>query len=461
MRISRLVLQNFRCFERLELDLDERMTLLVGTNGAGKTAVLDSLAIALGAWLSGTSQVAREDRRRIAVSDARLVRQESAGLATSNPTFPVRVEASGIVEISGAAHLCQWQRERRSVSGGTTSHADGLRAAASDAEIKAIEDPDYALPLIAYYGTGRLWARTAAGGMARPASGAEDKRGANGKSSISRMRGYAACLEFASNHKLFERWMENREGDRIQRLAAAQAAGADLTRVRSPHLEAVEKTAIACLEGARRFYYSINHQELRVEFEDGQEIPFSSLSDGQRSLIVLAADMAWRTAQLNPHYGSDAPRKTAGIVLIDEIELHLHPQWQRAVIGNLMRAFENIQFVMTTHSPQVVSTAQPEWIRILHPDGSWDRVEHTYGRNSDALLRDVFGIPDRLRDIRDRIDQVEALLGSGDLHGARATLSGLEHDLGPTDDLVSGLRWEIMDAEVHGPDGAPADDVAD
>jgi predicted ATP-binding protein involved in virulence len=446
MRINRLVLGNFRCFEHLELELDARMTLLVGTNGAGKTAVLDGLAIALGAWLGGTSQVAHEDRT-IAASDARLVRQESAGLATSNPTFPVWVAADGIIEIEGTGTACHWTRELQRVGGRTTSRAHGLRRAALSAESKAIEDPDQPLPLIAYYGTGRLWVQKRV---------VVDSRSPN-----SRMGGYAACLEFASNHKLFERWMENREGDRIQRLAAAQSAGGDLTQVRSPHLEAVEKTAIACLEGARRFYYSINHEELRVEFEDGQEIPFSSLSDGQRSLIVLAADMAWRSAQLNPHYGSDAPRKTAGIVLIDEIELHLHPQWQRTVIRNLMRAFENIQFVMTTHSPQVVSTARPEWMRVLHPDGSWDRVEYTYGRNSDALLRDVFGIPDRLQDVRERIEQVEVLLGSGDLQRARDALSRLEQDLGPTDDLVSGLRWEIMDAEVHGSDGEPADDAAD
>jgi predicted ATP-binding protein involved in virulence len=445
MRIDRLVLKNFRCFEHLELELDERMTLIVGTNGAGKTAVLDGLAIALGAWLSGTSQVAHEDRT-IKAPDARLVRQESAGLATSNPTFPVEVSANGVVEIGERKETCRWVRELQRVGGRTTSRADELRSAALLAESNAIGDPDQPLPLIAYYGTGRLWVQKRV---------VIDSRLPN-----SRMRGYAACLEFASNHKLFERWMENREGDRIQRLAAVQAAGGDLTRVRSPHLEAVEKTAIACLEGARRFYYSINHQELRVEFEDGQEIPFASLSDGQRSLIVLAADMAWRSAQLNPHYGSDAPRKTSGIVLIDEIELHLHPQWQRSVIGNLMRAFENVQFVMTTHSPQVVSTAQPEWMRVLHPDGTWERVEHTYGRNGDALLRDVFGIPDRLRDVRERIDQVEALLGSGDLQRARAALSELEQDLGPTDDLVSGLRWEIMDAEVHGSGTEPAEDVA-
>ncbi len=431
MRIKRLILRNFRCFEHLDLELDEHVTLLVGINGAGKTAVLDGLAIALGAWLK---QVTGQGKP-IVSSDARLIRQESAGLATSDPSFPVRVEA----EVSFAGKDLNWSRELKHRKGRTTLpsgmptlrlHINALQAAIS------ADDPFHSLPLIAYYGTGRLWVQ---------------KRDKPRAELASRMDGYDACLEFASNHTLFERWMADREGDRIQRLAAVQAAGGDLSSVQSPHLDAVEKSALACLEGAQHFYYSINHKELRVEFEDGRALPFTSLSDGQRSLIVLAADIAWRAAQLNPHHGADAPQKTEGIVLIDEIELHLHPQWQRTVVPNLQRAFGKLQFVITTHSPQVVSSAQPEGLRVLHPDGSWDRVEYTYGRASNALLRDVFGIPDRLQHVREQVDRIEDLLAAGDLDGARAALHDLELEVGPDDDLVSGLRWEIHDTEVNGP----------
>lgn len=94
MRVHRLILDNFRCFERLELELEDTTTLLIGANGSGKSAILDGMAIALGAWLSGTSQATREDRT-IEREDARLVRQEGEGLATVNPVFPVRVAASG------------------------------------------------------------------------------------------------------------------------------------------------------------------------------------------------------------------------------------------------------------------------------------------------------------------------------------------------------------------------------
>lgn len=449
MRVHRLILDNFRCFEHLDLELQDDVTLLVGVNGSGKTAVLDALAIALGAWLSGTRQARKEDRT-IATSDARLVRQEGEGLATANPVFPVRVSAHGLAgvffdqairpegQFIAAGQLRTWTRELRSITGRTT-HGDAasLRDDAERAENIAASNPEHLLPLIAYYGTGRLWVQK----RDRHREGDEYLR--------SRMGGYAACLDFASNHKLFERWMKDREGDRVQRLAAASADGRG--SVRAPHLQAVQEAARACLEGARRFFYSINHRELQAELSDGQILPFASLSDGQRSLIVLAADIAWRAVQLNPSLGADAPRKTRGVVLIDEVELHLHPQWQRSVIHSLRQIFPEVQFVLTTHSPQVVSAAFPEWLRVLHSDGRWSKVDYTRGRDSNALLRDIFGVPDRPEYVLHEVRRIEGLLAANSLDEARQALARLESELGPHDPLASGLRWELHDIEVNGP----------
>ncbi|HRI07928.1 MAG TPA: AAA family ATPase [Nannocystaceae bacterium] len=449
MRVHRLILDNFRCFERLELELEDTTTLLIGANGSGKSAILDGMAIALGAWLSGTSQATREDRT-IEREDARLVRQEGEGLATVNPVFPVRVAASGSAHSGLKWSLApdgpdtgeKWARELRGRDGRTThGEAQEIRLYARLAENQAASDPDFLLPLIAYYGTGRLWVQ---------------KRDFK-RETRSRMDGYAACLEFASNHKLFEHWMRDREHDRVQRIASA--APAERESVRAPHLDAVEEAARSCLEGARRFFYSINHQSLQVEFADGRLLPFASLSDGQRSLIVLAADIAWRAVQLNPSLGADAPKKTAGVVLIDEIELHLHPQWQRTVIHNLRAAFPDVQFVISTHSPQVVSAARPEWLRVIHPDGTWARVDYTRGRDSNSLLRDVFGVPDRPAYVLDEVKRIEGQLAAGRLDEAREALERLEADLGPSDPVASGLRWELHDIEVNGP--MDESDVAD
>jgi len=120
-------------------------------------------------------------------------------------------------------------------------------------------------------------------------------------------------------------------------------------------------------------------------------------------LVAIAADIAWRCAQLNPFHGREAARLTEGVVLIDEIELHLHPAWQRRVIGDLRRAFPRIQFVATTHSAQVIGAAKREWIRLLvagesHAFG----VDHVEGRDANSILADVMGVRPRLEwELRD------------------------------------------------------------
>lgn len=377
MKLKSLQLENFRCFETLDLELDGAMTLLIGLNASGKTAILDALATALGAWLRGTAQ-ARSHDRPLRPTDARLVRQETKGLPTANPSFPVTVTAWGTVDSSPIT----WSRQLLHDAGPASDHSTGMQMYAQQAEKAATLDPQAELPLLAYYGTGRL--------------GVRDRDPTPQIQLGSRMQGYVSCLEPATNTQLFQQWMAWREDDRLQRIASAHERGADLSTIDAPHLDAVVDAAKSCLEGARRLFYSANHKELRIELDDGRVLPFERLSDGQRGLVVLAADLAWRAAQLNPHYGREAPARTAGVVLIDEIELHLHPSWQRRIIDDLMRTFPRMQFVATTHSPQVISTAQAQWLRVLRAD-SVGRVEHARGKDTNAILWEIMGVPERPR----------------------------------------------------------------
>jgi hypothetical protein len=75
-------------------------------------------------------------------------------------------------------------------------------------------------------------------------------------------------------------------------------------------------------------------------------------------LLSLAGDLSMRAARLNPQLGQAVLKKTPGIVLIDELDLHLHPQWQRRVVSDLRRLFPKVQFIATTHSPFIVQTLQ-------------------------------------------------------------------------------------------------------
>lgn len=435
MRLRRVQLQNFRGFPKLELDLNDGpggFTLLIGVNGAGKTSVLDGVAVALGAWLLGF-RVGRA--RHITRDEMRLVKVEHGGVPSLEEVGTTVVSATGLIDDEEVS----WQRELRSRTGHTITTGPRLHAIAENKRRKLATNEAVDLPVIAYYGTGRLWI----------------------------LQGYQACLEPASDHKLLEAWMAWREQVRLQEIARALEEQRPIDDVRSPLLDAVAEAARSCVEDAQRFYYSVNHEELRLDMKDGRTIPFNLLSDGYRNLIAVAADIAWRAARLNPHYGAEAARLATGVVLIDEIDLHLHPAWQRRVIGDLRRAFPKLQFLATTHSPQVIASVRPGWIRVLtnavgpRPPSIMDKFNsfvgpavHTYGRDTNSLLREVFGVEERPEEAVQRIAQVEEMLASGRLADANEALQSLEHDWGTEDDVVRGLRWELNDAEVNGATGS-------
>lgn len=429
MRIDEIRLSNFRAFELFELQLEPGLTVLIGRNGAGKTTVLEGLAVALGAWLRGFSSI-REDHP-IPKTAARISTSMHGDVPSTLTHYPVRVETKG--EVLG--HQVDWARELRRWDGRTTTaEASRIEHIAVFAERRAAEAKPIELPIVAYYGTGRLWVHK------------RDKK--EGKGSLkSRLQGYRAALEAASDQKGFEAWMAWREEDRLQRLARAADEGRPLTEVQSPELEAVSSAACGCLEGALRIYYSVNHQELRVDFADGSSRSFDALSDGERNLIAVAADIAWRALQLNPHLGAEAPARVVGVVLIDEVDLHLHPAWQRRVLDDLTRVFPGIQFVVTTHSPQVMSTAPPGSVRLIDRDHKVHRVERTMGKDTNTILEDIFGVPARPKWMQDKLDLLARWLEEGQVDKASTLLAEVAGVLGEDDTQVVSSRWELLMAE--------------
>lgn len=173
------------------------------------------------------------------------------------------------------------------------------------------------LPVVAYYGTQRLW-------LHRKVTAA--KRGV-----ASRYDGYIDCLDPASNHRLLTEWM-------YQQTLVELQHGEPV-----PQLRAVERAVCQCVDGAMRFFFDVKSQDLQLERAGGERLPFSFLSDGYRNMVALVADIAWRSAVLNPHLGERAAELSEGVILIDEIDLHLHPRWQRRVLGDLRRAFPGLQ----------------------------------------------------------------------------------------------------------------------
>jgi Predicted ATP-binding protein involved in virulence len=173
----------------------------------------------------------------------------------------------------------------------------------------------------------------------------------------------------------------------------------DLTYT-DPLLAAVRSAITMALGGMYEFpHMEGTPPELYITHkESGQDFKVSQLSDGYKAMLALVMDLARRMAQAKQKISPDGKVPALsypGIVLIDEIELHLHPAWQQTVLQTLTTIFPNIQFIVTTHSPQVISSIKPEHVRILDNGKITLPSSNTFGAESNAILKEVFGVPPR------------------------------------------------------------------
>lgn len=370
MRIDRFKVMNFRGFEEREFEFSIGFNVFVGDNGSGKTAVLDALALGLRSPLEALTSAPRStsDSR-----DQRMVSAEQGGVLTISAITPIRVEFRGYID--GA--VLDWTRifdsagERRLTIGSqSTDSVETLpwldqeaRQRATDLLSRLSSKTAVALPLIAHFGTDRLFRieREPLSETFTPGS---------------RLRGYDGCLDAASTAKWFVRWMKTQE------LQALQEGSA------SPVLAAVKTAISSGVQGCSEVGYNVRHDDLLVTMGDRRKLPFRMLSDGQRNMVALVADLASRCAVLNPHLGVDAAKLTPGVVLIDEIDLHLHPKWQRRVVEDLRNTFPEVQFFATTHSPFIIQSLKEHELINLDPTPPADYVD----RSIEDIAEDVMGV---------------------------------------------------------------------
>ena len=328
MRIDRLNLRNFRCFRDRTFTFDERFTLLIGANATGKTAILDGMAVALGAALL---DVPDTPSRTIQPQEVRRTDRQSGEIGNIVEHYPVRATASGRI---GGADL-EWTRELRSKKSRTTRAETGsIRHAIKRLVRLNMNDEDVVLPCIGYYGTGRLWIeqQLRAGRKIDP-----------GKRS-SRYLGYRNCLTPTASAQHMVAWVKRLaliENQRGRRLAT---------------LDAIYDAVTCCVESAEETRFDFDQDDIAIKFKSGAWFPLRLLSDGQRVMAATVADIAMRCSQLNPHLNERARVETPGVVLIDELDLHLHPRWQRRIVQNLSETFPRLQFVATSHSPFIIQS---------------------------------------------------------------------------------------------------------
>ncbi|MEL9494974.1 AAA family ATPase [Escherichia coli] len=372
MRLSRIKLQNYRRFEKFEIDLHPELTVIAARNGQGKTTILEAIAAALGPFVGAFDFGRSEHIRR---TDARYSVQDKSYENEQN--FPVIIDSEMIEPV------IQWQRALNSAKGRTTTkEAAPLSDLGKLLQEDLRKNSDVALPVLRYYSSKRLWVSHK--NTARKAILTE-----------SRTAGYEDCLSSLSSFAQLQDW--------VRKATNAIQQQRELPGYEKSNLEArlngIKKAVDTVMgeEGWSHFHHSFIYDELAMYHPDHGALPISLLSDGVRAMISLAADLALRCARLNGYLGELAPLQSSGIVLIDEVDLHLHPAWQQRVVQALRKAFPKLQFIISSHSPQVLSTIKSDNIRVVfkNNDGHWlaeSPVQEILGRESAIALNDVMGV---------------------------------------------------------------------
>lgn len=356
MRLTKVRYCNFRGFEEKEFSLDKSLVLFVGDNARGKTSALKGIALALSSWVSAFPEIKAlkytgDDVRKIANRD-------NSEIPTFNPCSESYIQCA-MTEINGKA--CEWIRQY-----GRHSNSDELKKEARE-YLKTIEnDSQKDLPYFGFYGTGRLW---------DDGKRLTERKGkAVGRDS--RYIAYQDSLESSSTEKILRKW--------IDKLSHAEY----VEQKKSSVLESVWNCLKKIVPGAFDVRWDPKIDDIVFSFQDGKILPLGNLSEGQRIVVSLVTDLCVRISLLNPHLNGDAREKTSGVVLIDEIDLHLHPKWQKNLLPNLVELFPKIQFILTTHSPFIIQSLEgvrdSKIINLDDPD-----LPEDYSRQNHRSVEDI------------------------------------------------------------------------
>jgi predicted ATP-binding protein involved in virulence len=415
MRIDKLEAENFKKFKHETLSLHPNFNLLIGDNGSGKTSVLDALAVVIGLWHKAAPG---GGWRNILTEEIRLEPHLAGDRVLFEPKLPTRITAYGAI---GAQEGLKWARMIR--EGGTrTTNVEAKSAEVAIINlVKGAQARTEPLPVLAYYGAGRAWL---------PAN----KRiiASTSQRKSQRFDAYHNCLDTRIRESELNQWFL------LETAAAAEG-------IKRPGFKAVQQAIIDCIPLADGVRYDSNLKDIVLSIQ-GFEQPYQNLSAGQRMMLAMIADIAIKALTLNSYLlGPEGPKtndptvlykNTPGIVLIDELDVHLHPKWQRRVVMDLKRTFPRIQFVCTSHSPQIIGELSPDEIRVLE-DGSISQPPRSSGIDSNRVLEELMGATSRNEVVEGLLKQLAVMIDNESFEEAHVLLHEVEERLGSDDPEVT------------------------
>jgi len=387
LRPTALMLRNFKGIAELNLTLDESLTLLAGVNGVGKTSVIQALlATVTHAW----SHIPPHDYPMFEFSESVLRARSTASVLGLEFGVPDKRPITVYFEVQ--------EREL---------HLDEEQEHLLAYLFNTFQPP---LPLLVYYEQSRD-ARSDSGGYTVPFSSKENRE--------------SSLRTTVSSPREFKAWFFEKEADEGQEIRERQ----DLAYA-DPELATVRQL-LKQLDGFKAVRSRKPHENSRRTLfleKDGADIPFDSLSGGEQAFFLLAADLARRLMLDSPGI---PVAEVPGIVCIDEIELHLHPAWQKKILKTLMDTFPACQFIVTTHSPQVIGGVEAHHVRLLEPAENGARTVSqpiaSKGRDSNYVLKGILDIPEHDDEVSNLFNEFDRLIDAGELEDAKLVLDKLDN----------------------------------
>ena len=344
MRISDLTLINYRRFEHQSFVFNRHFTVLIGDNASGKTQILRSIVTLLSQYqcrmlriktynpnendTDGNECAHSEIMQADVHHESQVYENGKAHQLRMEQYYPVIISA----DFDNGNYVFCRKDDETNEANVRNSYFERL----ADEDLNKIKgQQDVTLPVLAHYGTSRLW----------------NKRNRLKEGIPSRTDGYRWSLDGFVDFDELREWFKDQEMIHLQKGTNGIV------------LSVMRKALANMINGCEDVFYDMEAKSIVVKFGKEQSLPFSDrnllfddLSDGYRMILTIVFDLVKQMFLLNPHLGEETLAKTDGIVLIDELDLSLHPKWQRVVVDSLKKTFPLVQFIVTTHSPFIIQS---------------------------------------------------------------------------------------------------------
>lgn len=404
MKIKKLILRNFRGIDELPLTFNPKMNVIFGINGAGKSSILDATVIML-SWAVNRIKHSGSSGKPITENDIK----NGASFST--------------IELETSA--AKWKIVKARKGHGTPeekSDYTDLNRFSKYIQSQIADNHPISLPLFVYYPINRAVI--------------DIPLRIKNKHNFDVLSAYDDALGGGANFRTFFEWFREREDLENENNANS------IVKTTDKSLDAVRMAWELFLPEFKNF--RVRRSPLRLEVEkNGKKLSVNQLSDGEKVLLSMIGDLSRRLSIANPNLSN--PLDGEAIVLIDEIDLHLHPKWQRMVIEKFPSVFTKCQFIMTTHSPHIITHTRAEnlfRLKQIDMKVTCEKPIESYGKNVDRILEDLMGLDTtRPNGVKKYFDEIYDLIDKNDFALAKEKIISLKNDIGEDSDL---LKAELL-----------------